>query len=359
MRPHLIGAALLLGAGCGDDSTLVDATTRGDADQPSVTLGEAPVVRDARIDLTGLVDQTFDIGAEDAVVVLPEVTPSLWIVQIRDDRTAAEELSVAVIDEEGSPVSDQEGTFERGNWRIRSAVAPGHTLTVRIEDGDGNVTTHPHTLRVPTLAEAAVGTWERRDFDAEQAITGRVRLSMLDDRTWERSSSASGSAAGPFETLETGRWQVDDTAMTFETLEAPSDGNPSPLRVTETAPFYVDTRYFTRAPWQRQEGSGAEGTFRRARRVDGTMVEESLTLGSGGSYSFVREAGGEETLSQAGTFAVELTENYEDSLGDFLVVTLAEENGAPVAEARATLEIFIELGPYLLLDPLIRVRESP
>jgi len=362
MRRLASAAALLLAlVACGDDDgdARTDAgpgTTDGGRDSgvDAGPVSDPPTVRDVRVDLTGVTDLTVDLGRESAEMVLPEETASEWIVQVRDDVTTPDALVVTIVHSDGTALADQTATFDRGNWRITATVSPGDELTVQVEDADGNVTTHEPSLRIATLTEAAVDRWEERDHDSDQAIVARAEWTFEEDGTWSETGPETG-----FE--RTGTWSVIDAALLLEErTRSDGDSDDSTVELALEGPLYVDARFLSRAPWSRVgDGSGAEGTFERSweRTEAGTTVtvDETLVLGTDGSYTWSRTVDGTADGEIEGTFETELTRNYEESLGDFLVVTETRVDGVDVPSPEPRHDIYIDLGDRLLIDPLIRV----
>lgn len=365
MRPlihALVGVTSLALLACGDDSDPdagVDAgVDAGPAElDASVDAGpssDPPTVRDVRVDLSGVTALTVDLGRESTVLVLPEATPSDWIVQVRDDVTTPDALAVTLVHPDGSALADQSAAFERGNWRIAATVTPGDELTVRVEDADGNVTTHEPTLRIASLAEALADRWEWRDHDRDQAIIARAESVFDEDGTWTETGPAAGQG-------RTGSWTVTEGMLLLEErTRSDGDADATTVELSLEGPLYVDARFFARAAWRRVgAGTGAQGTFERTwERTEGgaaVSVEETLVLGSDGTYAWSRTVDGSADGEVEGTFEVELTRNYEDSLGDFLVITKTRVDGVDLASPETHLDIFIDVGDRLLIDPLIRV----
>lgn len=352
----LLALAPLLLGGCDGDDPEGDAGPLVDAGAMDAGAGasDPPTVRDVRIDLTGVTDLTVDLGAASSETILPEPTASEWIVQVRDDVTAPDALDVTIASPDGAPLADQSPLFERGNWRITATVSPGDELTVRVEDEDGNVTIHDQTLRVPTLEEALVDAWEQRDHGLDQSIVARADVELLADGTWTWSGPALGRSRG-------GTFEVTGATLLFEErTDSAGDTDPATVERADEGPFFVDSRFLSRAPWQRADATtGAEGTFERSwTHTEGgapATVEETLTLGGDGSYAWTRTLDGAPDGSAEGTFVVELTQNYEDSLGDFLRVTETRRDGMDLAVPEERLDLFIDLEDRLLIDPLIRV----
>lgn len=343
-----LAVAGLLVFACGTETPVpADAGTDASASAP-------PTIRDVRVNLSGNTALTVDLGTASSTVILPRPTPSEWLIQVRDDQTLPDALEVTITDAAGTAVAGQEAIFERGNWRVTLLVDLDADLGVTVRDADGQATVHPSRLTIPSLSESLSDSWELRQYDRAQAIIGRT-LTTFTAESWTEMGPAAGMERA-------GTWSLAEAVLLFEErTSAGGDAEPSTVELAEEGPLFVDQLYLSRAPWVRLTGgpSGAVGDFEREYTVTdsaGTRaVREELTLGADGSHRWRRLVDGALASDVEGTFVLELTENYEESLGDFLVMTDLRVDGLDVPAPEPAMNLFIDQGDVILLNPLIRI----
>ncbi|MGF1468627.1 MAG: hypothetical protein ACFCGT_21085 [Sandaracinaceae bacterium] len=358
---RVLGATVawaLIALGCGAGSGPVD---------DAGPVGEPPTVRSAGAELTvngvsGFVD--LDDGDVQRISVGP--VPSVWTVQVRDAETPSDALEVAIVGADGAPLDDQTAAFERGNWLVRVALPVGVTASARVTDGDGNATRSLYSIIVPPLDEATADAWELRSYDGSQAIVGRETSELRADGTFD---GLAHELVLPDETAErrTGTWGIEGSTLRVE--ERTRDGgdeDPETVERVEVTALFVNELYLSQAPFVRVAGDGAAfvGRYERAAEVgDGApggevqRFTDELELGTGGAFVLERQSdppGSTPLYREAGTYEVEPAENYETSLGDFLLLTVHERNGQTLAPAEMRISLLVPVGDLLLLDPLIR-----
>jgi hypothetical protein len=179
----------------GSGGTEVDADLPPDAGESDGPVGPvddtAPVLRDVQVDIEGPLSAGFDIDEQDASLVLAADTTALFTVFARDDSSAAEELTVEVVVDDGDPLPAESSELRSGLWRVRVRVQRGLSLRVRVSDAAGNAVLSEGRLVLPSAPMALTGSWQARFHSSAQSISHRWNAVWTED-TWEVTEEDSG-----------------------------------------------------------------------------------------------------------------------------------------------------------------------
>ncbi|MEM1414065.1 MAG: hypothetical protein AAGH15_04160 [Myxococcota bacterium] len=319
---RVVCLALALGlVGCGD----------GDGGPSDLV---PPEFRDVRATLQGDLATEIDLSGEDQVFVLPSARTFAFSVFVRDDVSAAADMSVSVRVNGAAGTPSAAPTFESGLWRFELEVGPGESVEVVVADEAGNETLGPAMLVVPSREEAVVGTWEQAFFDDGQRITGRFIhvLSAMGDYTRRDG-----------EDEDRGSYSVDATTLGL-TLVA----------TTESSAYYVDNVFLAPGPWTRTDGNtGIVGAWTVETTLGGETTTRTLIVGDDDTWSERVETGGTLVEETSGTYRTELNEDYVESIGEFFIRSVTERDGSPVTEEPLA-ELFVLREGLLLLAPWTR-----
>ena len=325
-----------------------------------------PELRDIRVDIEGPLGLTAELNTGDVRHVLPGEGTAEVTAIARDDTTAVEDLTVEVVSDSGDPLAALESEVRNGLWRIRVQVAPGDQLRVRVTDEAGNQATGAHALIVPALSEAVVGAWEMWFVDDSMTVNHTYQIDW-DAGSWSEIRQDSGL-------VRAGDWVIaGDLAQVSETTRSadPPDADPATVESRRDARMHIDALYMSLDPFYRMDaGTGLSGIWQRTWAIHEAGAgggvelaeegEETLTLTAtdwtetrtitdprGGSPSVT-------TATRAGTYRVEINDNYSEDVGDFLVRTVTTVEGAPMTESD-TSELYVTRLDALLLTPMLRM----
>ena len=341
------------------------------SDMPLDLVGEPPTIRSLIITISGDFSSEADITDTDQEVIIPITQNAEFRAFLGDDRTDREALSVEVVDGEVSPMplDGQTPRFENGLWKIEVDVSPGMYLRLRIQDGDGHTLLSPFALILLTRQEAVVDIWERRYFGLGQSRTATWDFEMTAERGWSEDHGDGAMERGGTFSFDPDHLEL---AERYRANADPIDSNLETIESITVGEYYVDNTYFSWDPLLRAEGSsGLVGTWTGNTQTfvlndsdERILIRDqttTLVLGDDGSWtetwSGVDSTGdGPEPIdrSWSGTWVFELSDNYVDSVGDFLVRTVVEQDG----EILGTPEIWFELHAIrtnrLLINPFNR-----
>lgn len=373
---------------CGDDDDTTPADTAGsdvgsdvtsDTASPDVAgdlAGEPPGFRTIVVSITGELPSEDDFTDEDATRIIPTTLSSEFRIFAEDDATSVDELTVEVIDGDATSFEtvEQTASYRNGLWFIETDLSPDMEMRVRLQDGDGHVTISTYALIIPPLDEAIVGDWERPFFDTEQVILHTTDLSIEDDGTWSEEQGGSGmDRTGTYDFADNGDIELE-VRTTENSLDGTDDTNSDTVEEVFVGPYYVDELYLGLFPFARADGlSDLESTWTRQilnYEPDGDDLElvedrtETLVINVDGTWTETwtgseYDGGGETAINQswAGTWEIEINENYTESVGDFLARTVTTVDGEAADEPYLVwYELHITRVGNLLISP--RVREN-
>ena len=364
--------ALLVLAGCGNGTGngggSVDSTSNPDSMSSDT---EAPEIRDVQIEIKGEFSSKVTLTSDEATRVLPVEADAAFTVFASDDTTDSEKLAINAIDDGGEQLSKSSEEFQNGLWKFETRLSPGSTIRVEVTDEAGNSTTNEHALKILSHEEALVSDWEKRFFaNDDQSITRTDRLTVKSDGTWNEKVEMYERGGDYRVDMEKLVWQ-----RTYQTGGMDTDSDKSTVETDFAGEYYVDDSFFSPRPWTRQDsGSDAAGTWKRSwkrykhengKRTLDAEIEETLKLekksNADNTWNYERKTtpkgSGASTSShtQSGTYeTIEITTNYGENYGTFLVRTKTRENGKQLMMSVKTTELYRTPLDKLLISPYTR-----
>ena len=335
---------------------------------------EPPEIRDIQLNIKGEFSSKATLTAGDATRILPVAADAEFTVFAQDNETARENLDVQVVDASGAALDEKMSSVNRGLWRLTVEIAPDSELRVEITDEAGNTTTSMHSLRLASRAEALAAVWKKRFYsnEDEPSVTEEHTLTVESGGEWNEDVE---------DYKRGGEYRVEGDLLVFqETFQrggSDKDTDESTIEQDRVSEFYVDDEFFSLHPWTREDsGSGIATTWKRSwtryehdagNRTEGASVEETLQLekkaGGKNTWKHTREetpkSGSATTSTRSGTWkTIELTTNYGENLGTFLVRTTTHEDGNEVQMAKTTTESDVFRLDHMLISPYTRSSAS-
>jgi hypothetical protein len=360
---------------CDGDAATVDPDLSGDL------VGEPPTWRSIIISIN---DDDFsseaNISSADESRIIPIVVDAEFRVFVIDDLTLGEDLIVDVVENDDT-VIEQTVEFRNGLWRISTRLVPGNCYRVRTEDGDGHVILSEHELCILSRDASAIGAWTRRWYtEGEQSVTRTQSFTVNDDMTWSDSySDRDLERTGRYEFLDDGNLLIEVRTSSGSAEASDDDEDSETVEVATRGAFYVDQTYLDFQPWLRTApGEDVAGSWERSWEVlmpgDGGDLEvvetwtEALELIEGvgeddpgtwtGSQTITPAEGAEIVSSWAGHWEIEINEDYTESVGNFLVRTVEEQDDEALEEPfDVWFELYAERADTLVIVPLLRNEE--
>ena len=335
---------------------------------------EPPQFRSLRVSISGEFNAEFDLANGDVRYVLPVDSDALFSVLTLDNESAVADLVVEVIDRSSSEtVAGQSTEFRNNLWHCSLMVSPGVSYAVRVKDLAGNEAVSDYSLILPSQAKALPGNRTKRFYQPNQSVNYEWDFSLSPDGTWSETLENEGlSHTGTYESTGE-KLHFSERTLTSDQSK-PGDNDFNTIEWEKVADYYVDTSYFSMAPFVRhqadQKSDGIAGTWERSHQLyvpgeNGLVLAEEVietlafsagrfTLSKTGTSYDVKNG---QPINQVmeGDYSIELNEDYMSNYGNFLVRSIDTVDGNPLAEPEQLFELHIIRADHLLISPYLQL----